>query len=508
MGVNFVLAFVLIINSFINAYDYVILDDSDLWDTDEQNVISEPHDIISSLCENYDITLNNERIECANIQLTPKLELEQNRHVIQKRDAPDPELEGSGNDELVDKAALPDTALNNETSAQQENEAVLPIPKSSSETEVKEKDNNENPPVQISNFAEANLPVEVPDTPKSNETEPSQPIADSKNEQSVGVTTDAPVQTTPVPKQENVPPKISNFAPANLPVQGSETPSNETELPKPVDNEKSIDSTTVAPVQPTHVPVPLGDKTEESEKSEPKATNETASQTEKSDDAKEEHVLPPLVHDIDADKKKAPENAEAPKQPDVPEKEGGASSDGGKLDAGKEESVKVLPSDLAEVDSVNKKESESVNDQQSGSAVLLKSPTSDGKSIVEGSEGEETLKGMQENAKIINEVSEQPTTGESATKVSRAGKDTTILVVLFVVVLAIGGAAFAHNYIKKRKRNASANSELVNGIRRSLQNLSSNTGKNTDVEQGTELKPLMKDGSPTKEYTDAKKEVA
>lgn len=106
----------------------------------------------------------------------------------------------------------------------------------------------------------------------------------------------------------------------------------------------------------------------------------------------------------------------------------------------------------------------------------------------------------------------EPSTGESSQTVSKAGagKDTTILVVLFAVVVVIGGAAFAYNFIKKRKERSSENNDGVNGIRKSLQNLvSGNEKRASDVEQGTEMKPLMKTESPVlvKEFSDVKKDV-
>lgn len=91
-----------------------------------------------------------------------------------------------------------------------------------------------------------------------------------------------------------------------------------------------------------------------------------------------------------------------------------------------------------------------------------------------------------------------PKSGESSEDTKQGRKDSKILVILLVAVVVIGCAAFAYNFIKKRKQKKSETSRTENG---------NATAQKTDkdAEHGTELKPLMRSAEkPVVEYKDEK----
>ncbi|KAJ8932428.1 hypothetical protein NQ314_014685 [Rhamnusium bicolor] len=59
--------------------------------------------------------------------------------------------------------------------------------------------------------------------------------------------------------------------------------------------------------------------------------------------------------------------------------------------------------------------------------------------------------------------SEEQKTGESAKDIQEARKDNKILIILFVAVVVVGGAAFAYNFIKKRKQKKDETARVENG---------------------------------------------
>lgn len=151
---------------------------------------------------------------------------------------------------------------------------------------------------------------------------------------------------------------------------------------------------------------------------------------------------------------------------------------------------KVLPSDLAEVNSTHTKED--IIEEQSANAALLKPVQETPSNGVEVSESEKAVRKLAEKAnEEVQKDSNAPNTGEST--VQRGSKSTAVLLVLLVVVLVIGAAIFIRKYTGSKNKNK----EPV-----------TTNGKNGDIEQGQELKPLMKDGtkaSPVKEYSENSK---
>jgi hypothetical protein len=84
-------------------------------------------------------------------------------------------------------------------------------------------------------------------------------------------------------------------------------------------------------------------------------------------------------------------------------------------------------------------------------------------------------------------------------KSSGSSKDTTILVVLFVAVIIVGAAAFAYNFIKKRRQQSADLERVERGsIKRSFQNLAK-------ADNEPEKKPLIGEKKDV-EMVDMKKE--
>lgn len=63
--------------------------------------------LLGTLCDNYDLSLNNQLLDCASIQLLPKNSFWEVKeeilvdHNIDKREVEEPLLEGSGNGKVL-----------------------------------------------------------------------------------------------------------------------------------------------------------------------------------------------------------------------------------------------------------------------------------------------------------------------------------------------------------------------------------------------------------------------
>ncbi|KAJ8974722.1 hypothetical protein NQ317_000388 [Molorchus minor] len=346
-------------------------------DTDLESSIKEEAD--KTICDEYDVIIDNQRIDCSKLRLVKRsLPIQ---HNLEKRQADEP-LEGSGfGDELAEKPT---------SDAPQPDGLRLNAPG----------------------------PEEVPPN-EPNPSEPDEPPAVEKVD---------PVEVLAVAGEPTAPPP-----------------------PNPDDKENPAEKNAEATEAPA-----VEEAKEGSEEKEPYKTD--------SEEAKQS-TQPPAVDSTD-----------------VP--------DGNNSDKATESIVKK---DAGAGES-EAKEAEPINDQQSGVA------------IVDGASGglEETDKAVQEsasNAKTKStSVGSEPNAGEvSGTQEAR--KDTKILIILFVAVVVVGGAAFTYNFVKKRKQKR-ARAVEQNGDGNGLK---ADQNQRSDPERGTELKPLMRnaDGkSAVAEYND------
>ncbi|XP_050311334.1 uncharacterized protein LOC126746955 [Anthonomus grandis grandis] len=394
--------------------------------------------IFASLCENYHLIHENEEIDCANVRFKPKDPLEED-HVIRRREVDEnPDIEGSGVTDEDGKAV----ELGPEPS-QPSDEQNLLIKEEAKEEDPKENANQTHQPKEA---ATTPLPVIQLFELATETTKPEQaPTA---------------VSQTPQPSEEPI--KTSSEAPETTTTSSSTAAT----IQEPMETKTTtVVETTVASVK------------------EPEAINGEL---------------------------KEPKELEKVEETET-EKTAGA------METTKQEAMDIKTTTVVndvQTTVVSVKEPEAINEEQSGNAVLLKAPKEHGKT--EGSETEKVIDSIQssaketvgENDKVLSIVEDKnasntdPALAESSKTVNRAGgKDATLLISLFVVVLVIGAAAFAHNYIKKRKQRAQEETN-ANVLKRTP----ATNGKNdTDIEQGTEMKPLMKN-EVVKEYSDSKKE--
>lgn len=94
---------------------------------------------------------------------------------------------------------------------------------------------------------------------------------------------------------------------------------------------------------------------------------------------------------------------------------------------------------------------------------------------------------------IIEQIGKEvPNVRESTKDVQTASKSTSVLIILLVIGLLAAAAIFIRKYTKKDQDKYQATPTRE---------------KNGDVEQGTELKPLMKDNICPKESSDSKNDA-
>ncbi|CAG9773812.1 unnamed protein product [Ceutorhynchus assimilis] len=459
MGGNFVFGLLLFSVAFAGTQEYVILDEpeTDIWDE-----YLKPNQLLLELCKDYHLTINNNQIDCSNIEFKAK---QDNTHIIHRREADDIELEGSGNGES-------EISLFGENN---KDEAAESVEKSDV---VKEAANDTVVAVEASNNAQGESDVDppaaevvVPSVSESDKVEKVDPPA-TENVPEVVDAQEIPAVEPPV--VESVPEVIDDVQEKSA----VDPPAVEVVVPSVTESDKAQEESALKPSESAAV---------EPEESAVKPSEE------KSENVPEESVVVEAVQP-EAGLEKVSKPSESDAIGEIVD------------NVAKETVEEAKEADVALI------QPEVIDEKQSGNAILFKEPKTleANNSPVEGSDSEKHLASLatNEDSKI-----EQPTTGESAKTVSKASKDTTILIVLFVVVLVIGGAAFTHHMIKMRKAKRAEESSLVDGIRKSLQNLAGNGKAPTpDVEQGTEMKPLMNvdsNSSPVmvKEYSDKKNQL-
>ncbi|KAL1494405.1 hypothetical protein ABEB36_010008 [Hypothenemus hampei] len=449
--------------STCNGQEYFLLDQQDLWDDDEGAIQEYSDDVLRALCENYEFIMNNDWIDCSDVQFQTKQDPwneNDDLHVISKREADDQQLtEGSGNGEIeksVKEGSLLATdeeqVVDKEKSAAQ-NETALPSLRAANAENPESADKIDEEPSEPEAAIDADVPVEKPvdnDQPSApeeeltgnGEQEDTQPKESVQKEPSdVAVNAEVPLEKQdPQPETEDNEQKEDSQTKEEQPSEPAVVGNVAQE--SPADNEQQSVVELVKPQTPGTLEQESSQKTQE------------FAVTKANQDKIE---LPPLIHS-------------------VPVSEGTTSA----------------PKEVSN----HSAEPEPIDGQQSGSAVLFKEPHQD-HGPVEGAETEKQLAKMSTNAKKAA-GNEEPNTAESSENVKRAGKDATILVVLFVIVIVIGAAAFTHHIVKKRKQK--------NEEKKSTNGQSPNNG---DIEQGTEMKPLMlKSENPViiKEYSDEKKQ--
>ncbi|XP_060522022.1 uncharacterized protein LOC132699374 [Cylas formicarius] len=433
---NILLTIVLLQVRTFYAADLLDIPETNIWKYEESDPTDNAAQILATLCENYHLFFRNTKLPCEEIILEP-VPLEFNEQIIVKRDVEDDAVEGSG-EENDEEPPHPTISPNLDPTDQKElHPEIEPYLNPKENDATKNDDKQPQPEIQpYANNSDVTKADEKQVYPEPSGEEKLLPIDGEASES---------VKTTQLPVVET-----STVILAPL-VHNAESTQQEDQTTIPTSVE--VKSVTNEPILPT---------TTGAEKL------TSFSPEEKQDEKKEQGASQNL--DGKGDNAKDVDN--------------------------KEKGDPALPLDLDGVGTDKKKEKESVDPHQSANAeVLLKEPQSVSPvSNVEGSD-EKLLQKLAVNSEQSQGAKEsdiEASTGESTGNIVKAGKDTTVLVVLFAVVLAVGGAAFAYNYVKKRK---SANRGTGNN-----QNHSSSNGKSSDIEQGTELKPLMKN-------TEIKKDV-
>ncbi|XP_066254009.1 FK506-binding protein 5-like isoform X2 [Euwallacea similis] len=497
-------------------------DDLGIWEGPEEH----PQNFLLSLCENYDLYIYDEKIDCYATQLVPKSSLWNmdddliTGHVLWKREVDD-QLEGSGS---LSKP-LP-------VEAPEENEEQI---NNASET----KNVGEETPIDASEDAEklAEADPQLPDC----EEDANELLVDEKVEED-------PVDKAPINKADENPvavPSDEIQAPDTREqrLKGdtvSEPKENSVEEGQPQETDAEIDTEAESSVVATgddqvseDVKNPKEDTEAESSvvatgdnqvledvKDSKEDTEAESSVVATGDDQVSEDVKEPAVNEtaqvdnqdvpaaeVDKPVEEKP-TIEAPLSPfamaslDTSNKEAAGDKKLSPLEHETPKSETTLPPQINIANTISaapEKESELLDNKQSGSAVLDKEPQVANPSPVEGSDTEKHLSALSASSSSNNE----PSAGESAENVSNRSKDATILVVLFVVVLVIGAAAFTHHFIKKRKQK---NEEV-----KTLRNGDMETAKQSgDVEKGVEMKPLLNSNDKpviVKEFSDTKKAV-
>ncbi|XP_066140079.1 neurofilament medium polypeptide-like isoform X2 [Euwallacea fornicatus] len=450
-------------------------DDQGIWDRPEEH----EQNFLSTLCENYDLYIYNEKIDCYAAQFVPKSPLwviDDDLiigHTILKRDVDD-QVEGSGS--LPE--SLPVEAPAQDESQIKGNETKEVAEEPSSDASEDERTKAEAEPQsadeeQLSNSETDAKELPVDEAAESTGVVPSGEVEDAQGQDEIAApdTKEQPPDggTGLQPEEDNVDPvegqpqKIDPAAVSNSDneAESAVVATGDDQVSKDV-KESAVDE--AAQVDNQGVP---------------------AAEAEKP--AKEVRLSPFAVASLDTSNKE--ETAVTDKKIPLLEHE-----------TLKSETTLAPLINIAKSTTVApKKESELLDNKQSGSAVLDKEPQVVNPSSVEGRDTEKHLSALSVSSSSNN----QPSAGESAENVSNRGKDVTILVVLFVVVLVIGAAAFTHHFIKKRKQRTEEVKTLRNGDVDA-------TKQPGDVEKGVEMKPLLnRNDKPViiKEFSDTKKAV-
>ncbi|XP_074039820.1 uncharacterized protein isoform X1 [Leptinotarsa decemlineata] len=392
--------------------------------------------IFKKLCENNDFTLGDKPINCEKIKIKPKV----NKSDIKKRDVSDVLEEGSGDDAPVD----------HQIEENKEYEQSVPVVSSPVEQAKKESEPVHSESANSVPEKLITIPIESipPDSVTPAESTPLEAIP-------VKVPVEAVPPVEAPPHVETVPQVEAVLGAKAEPIAPLETVSVDT-APIYVDTTASNKALTEASlaVSTAVAPIDLNPaKTNTIDLEYPVTSVKVAPIVS----VITESVLKSAIPDDKS--KSAPEATEAKaKEEEKPE-----SSDKGSglLENEHIENKKKLD--------VNEKRlsQEEINDKQSGVAVY--NIDSDLR------ETEDKLNTLKTNENI--KTASIGGIGESSER-NTGRNDNKILVTLFVAVLAVGVAAFSYHYIKKKKRTNNTSSR--NGVVK------------CDVEEGTEMKPLMK----------------
>ncbi|CAG9826585.1 unnamed protein product [Diabrotica balteata] len=451
---------------------------NDIWNEveDQHQELDSPEKLLQKICALYDFEIKTERIECEDVKIVSK-SLKVNNHVIHKRQADD-EFEGSGDD-----------------SALETEEEEVP-------TELLESEGSET-------TTEAITAEEIQET-----------TAEPTTTEEILETTTAEASTTEKTEKENIPPvllesdkseKLETTTEASRIEEQTikESPFKKQALEIPVQEPNKADSLQSSTEAPA---VEISTKQEQHESStkeksiEEVKTVSTEIKKEEATTAQAHSEAPFKQQELDIPEIVAPkevpvnevvknqdESANAPKL-EIPVSEG-ESTNAPKVEVPVKENEASSEQHLELSETKkddNQLKQEEIIPHQDGNAIL--SNSRDGMS-----EAEKTVRRMEANESIKSQVSdiEEPKAG--ATSESDGGsKDTKLLIIIGGLVAAVGVAAFAYNYIKKRKTTEvqSRVPTQVNG----------NGNTNNDPEEGREMKPLMKSPQPNSsvEYTDEK----
>ncbi|XP_076269610.1 uncharacterized protein LOC143202190 isoform X1 [Rhynchophorus ferrugineus] len=367
---------------YLHGQDNFLEQEFNIWEPEEQSLSYRGRLALQSICDDFDLILDDEKIDCFKIILRQR-PVSLNTHVINKRE--EDQLEGSGDENPI--------GLNK--SAEEPAGAGSSILEVTSATDAAPDD------------------PKVPDLPSND---------------------------------DEVKPVITNFEEPN-PETEEQNASTENANNEPV-VDPGTETDVALPKEPTNF--------EKGDEPLPSENKENETQQKQNDTISDTLNEPAIVPEI----KESPEK--------IP--------------------PKALPSDLAEVESPQK-EKEAIYDLQSNNADIINHPP-EGTNGVEGSGSDKVIHKMAHNA---NEQVEKdsPNTRENSQKVEKASKSVSVLIVLLVVGLIVGAAIFIRKYTRRNQDNYQ---------------VTPTTEKNGDVEQGTELKPLMKEGNKViKESTDSTK---
>ncbi|KAJ8946302.1 hypothetical protein NQ318_004191 [Aromia moschata] len=419
---------------------------------------------IKRLCDEYDLLLDNESIDCSKIRLVQKT----TAHNVRRRDVDEQPLEGSGDGDVPPpppEGEVPPPPPEGEVPPPPEGDVPPPPPKEGEESPPA-------PPQEEDVQKEGEIPEPLPEAKEE------ESPADEIDVQAAGGLEEPKEETAPETVPEAAPEEALEGLPEEAPESVPEAAPEEVPEALPEEVPESVPEAApeeVSEAAPEAAP-------EEAPESVPETAPEAALEEvpaaipEAVPEAVTEPPEPPTtVGIVPAGEEQRPEGEE----PKVDEADSGIAATGEAVKRGR----KLEPGATETGEQDTAKETEQLHEQQSGNAVAeVRGGTIE--------EVDKAVNAMAPNAKIKSDA-EEPKSGESA-KETESRKDTKVLVTLFVVVVVIGAAAFTYNFIKKRKQKRAQAVREENGdngvIKRSQ--------AKADPEQGTEMKPLMKNSEP------------